>query len=68
MARGSAGTKPDSEGSSRFRVYWQSDTGLEHGLIRREITGESYEVYSYRTGELLKLHSKQIQKRIQEFS
>ena len=50
----------------RKRIYWRSDDGIEHGILKSEKGRGQFEVYSYSTGAFLLVREKDIQKIVTE--
>ncbi len=65
MARNNKSIEGGKVVDIKKRIYWKTQDGLEHGFVKRE-NGQDMEVYSYATGMIVLVKSKDIEKVITE--
>lgn len=63
---GMKGKEKAASSNTRKRIYWRSDGGIEHGILKSEKGRGQFEVYSYSTGAFLLVREKDIQKIVTE--
>ena len=65
MARNNSSSDSGKVVDIKKRIYWKTPEGLEHGFVKKE-SGQDMEVYSYATGMIVLVKSKDIEKVITE--